>query len=100
MSKATPTEKGRAFIAHDRVVSIVRMYLQMASVGAVLGALIYSARHGSVSFPLRCGTYPRVTHRRWQAPLARDSQLEASASATHAQVFHFLESQKLHSVWA
>lgn len=43
MSKATPTEKGRAFIAHDRVVSIVRMYLQMASVGAVLGALIYSA---------------------------------------------------------
>ena len=43
MSKATPAKTGRAFIAHDKVVSIVRMYLQMASVGAVLAALIYSA---------------------------------------------------------
>jgi len=43
MSKATPANPGRAFIAHDKAVSVVRMYLQMATVGAVLGTLLYSA---------------------------------------------------------
>jgi len=42
MSKATPANPGRAFIAHDKAVSVVRMYLQMATVGIVLGTLLYA----------------------------------------------------------
>src|SRR5262245_12547660 len=60
MSKAPSDKSGRAYIAHDKLVSVVRMYFQMATVGAVLGCLMYSAGMAALLSHYIAGPIPEL----------------------------------------
>jgi hypothetical protein len=60
MSKAPSGKSGRAYIAHDKLVSVVRMYFQMATVGVVLGCLVYSAGMAALLSYYIAGPIPEI----------------------------------------
>ncbi|MCI0723165.1 MAG: type IV secretion system DNA-binding domain-containing protein [Acidobacteria bacterium] len=50
----------RAYVAHDKAVSVVRMYIQMTVVGFVLGSILYCALMAAVVSQFIAGPVPEV----------------------------------------